>query len=679
MQELKNLERELDRFRLRVFAAAAFVLIGFGLLLSRMVMLQIVRHDELSTRAENNRIAVVPIVPNRGRIVDRNGIVLATNYTAYTLEITPSKVADLEATITALAEIVDIQLKDRRRFKRQLDESKSFESLPIRTRLSDEELARFIAQRYRFPGVEVKARLFRNYPYGELGSHLIGYIGRINQAEKQEMEDWADEDQANYRGTEYIGKLGLEQSYENELHGVTGFEEMETSAGGQAVRRLKNRPATPGNTLVLSIDIKLQALVEQLYGARRGALVAIDPRNGEVLAFVSKPTFDPNLFVDGIDVDNWRELNESLDKPLLNRALRGTYAPGSTYKPFMALAALNTGKRTPQQAISDPGYFWFGNHKFRDDKEGGHGYVDMYRSIVQSCDTYYYILASDMGVDLIAQQMTPLGFGQMTGIDLEGEVKGVLPSTDWKKRTYRKPEQKKWYAGETISLGIGQGYNSFTILQLALATSTLAASGDRHKPHLVREVKDVITDVSRPVAKEPSPRLDIKPEYFEVIRTALVGVNREGTSASSFAGAGYVAAGKTGTAQVVGIKANEKYSASKVAEHLRDNALYMAFAPADKPTIAVALVVENAGFGAQSAAPIVRRVFDYWLQNLYPVDEDIAAVQVGQAAAPLRPSKPVAEASNVRIAAPVVTAASAAAAAEAASAVAARASQTGTP
>jgi penicillin-binding protein 2 len=661
VQELKNLERELDRFRLRVFAAAAFVLIGFGLLLSRLVVLQILRHDELSTRAENNRIAVVPIVPNRGRIVDRNGIVLATNYTAYTLEITPSKVKDLEETISALAEIVDIQLKDRRRFKRQLDESKSFESLPIRTRLSDEELARFIAQRYRFPGVEVKARLFRNYPYGELGSHLIGYIGRINQAEKQAMEDWADEDQANYRGTEYIGKLGLEQSYENELHGVTGFEEMETSAGGQAVRRLESRPATPGNTLVLSIDIKLQALVEQLYGDRRGALVAIDPRNGEVLAFVSKPTFDPNLFVDGIDVDNWRELNESLDKPLLNRALRGTYAPGSTYKPFMALAALNTGKRTPQQAISDPGYFWFGNHKFRDDKEGGHGYVDMYRSIVQSCDTYYYMLASDMGVDLIAQQMAPFRFGQLTGVDLEGEVKGVLPSTDWKRRTYRKPEQKKWYAGETISLGIGQGYNSFTILQLALATSTLAASGERHKPHLVREVKDVITDVRRPVASEPLPRLDIKPEHFDVIRNALVGVNREGTSAAAFAGAGYVAAGKTGTAQVVGIKANEKYSAAKVAEHLRDNALYMAFAPADKPTIAVALVVENAGFGAQSAAPIVRRVFDYWLQGLYPVDEDIAAVQQSRAAAPIRPSRPLAEASNVRIAAPSASAASAAA------------------
>jgi len=657
--ELKNLERELDRFRLRIFAAAALVLLGFGLLLSRLVYLQVIRHEELSTRAEANRIAVVPIVPNRGRIVDRNGVVLATNYTAYTLEITPSQVDDLETTINALAEIVDIQVRDRRRFKRQMEESKSFESLPIRNRLTDEELARFIAQRYRFPGVEVKARLFRNYPYGELGSHLIGYIGRINQAEKQAMEDWTDEEQANYRGTEYIGKLGLEQSYESELHGVTGFEEMETSAGGRAMRRLDSQPATPGNTLVLSIDIRLQGLVEQLYGDRRGALVAIDPRNGEVLAFVSKPTFDPNLFVDGIDAENWRELNESIDKPLLNRALRGTYPPGSTYKPYMALAALATGKRTPQQAISDPGYFWFGNHKFRDDKEGGHGYVDMYRSIVQSCDTYYYMLASDLGVDTIAQQMAPFGFGQLTHVDLEGEVRGVLPSTEWKRRTYRKPEQQRWYAGETISLGIGQGYNAFTILQMSQAAATLAAAGQRHQPHLVREVTDVVTGAKRTVTSEPLAPVPIKPEHFEVVRNALVGVNREGTSAAAFAGSAYVAAGKTGTAQVVGIKQNEKYSASKMAEHLRDHALFMAFAPAQNPTIAVALVVENAGFGGQSAAPIVRRVFDYWLQGLYPVDEDIAAVQQGQAPAPLRPSRPLAEASNARIAAPAASAASA--------------------
>ncbi len=310
--------------------------------------------------------------------------------------------------------------------------------------------------------------MFRNYPLGEVGSHLIGYIGRINQAEKEKIDD--SEDEANYRGTEYIGKLGVEQSYESELHGTTGFEEVEMSAGGHAVRRLKSNRALPGNAVVLSIDIRLQAMVEELFGDRRGALVAIDPRNGDVLAFVSKPNFDPNLFVDGIDVENWKALNESPDKPLLNRALRGGYPPGSTYKPFMALAALTLGKRTPQQAISDPGYYWFGNHKFRDDKEGGHGSVDMYKSIVQSCDTYYYILANDLGVDAMHDFMATLGFGQITGIDIHGELRGTLPSTEWKRKAYRQKEQQKWYAGETISLGIGQGYNTFTMLQLAQAT-----------------------------------------------------------------------------------------------------------------------------------------------------------------------------------------------------------------
>ena len=565
MTELRNLERELDRFRLRVFAAAAFVLLGFSLLVARLVYLQVVRHDELSTRAENNRIAVVPIVPNRGRIIDRNGVVLATNYTAYTLEITPSKVDDLEATINALAEFIDIQPRDRRRFKRQLDESKSFESLPIRNRLTDEELARFMAQRYRFPGVDVKARLFRNYPYGELASHLIGYIGRINQSEKQAMEDWDEEAQANYRGTEYIGKLGLEQAYESQLHGTTGFEQIETSAGGRAVRRLDSLPATPGNTLVLSIDIKLQAMIEELFGSRRGALVAIDPRNGEVLAFVSKPTFDPNLFVDGIDVENWRELNESIDKPLLNRALRGTYPPGSTYKPFMAIAALNANKRSPSTIINDPGFFMFGGHRYGSPENERGGAMDMRRSIVESSNVYYYTLANEMGVDLIHDQLSPFGFGRRTGIDLEGEVTGILPSTEWKRRTYKRPEQRKWYAGETISLGIGQGYNSFTMLQMASAMATLASSGQRFEPRLVREVEDLVTRERHPVKGEPLEPLPLKPEHAQVVLQAMHGVTVGGTSARVFAGAPYQSGGKTGTAQAVGIRQNEKYSAARVA------------------------------------------------------------------------------------------------------------------
>ena len=344
MTELRNIEVELDRFRTRTIAAAAFVLLCFGVLVFRWFVLQVVRHDDLQAQAEANRIGVVPIVPNRGLIVDRNGIVMATNFPAYTLELTPSKLADVEGTINEIAKVIEVTPRDRKRFARLAAEGKSFESVPIRTKLTDEEVARFVAQRFRFPGVEIKARLFRNYPHGELASHLVGYIGRINQEEKQKIiDDWSDEDQANYRGTEYIGKLGLEQSYESELHGTTGFEQIETSAGGRAMRQLASKPATPGNELQLSIDIKLQAMVEDLYGDRRGALVAIDPRNGEVLAFVSKPTFDPNLFVDGIDSDSWKDLNESLDKPLLNRAIRGTYAPGSVTEGSVPSGDAETG------------------------------------------------------------------------------------------------------------------------------------------------------------------------------------------------------------------------------------------------------------------------------------------------------------------------------------------------
>jgi penicillin-binding protein 2 len=643
MTELRNIEADLARFRARMFVAALVVVLCFVLLASRMAYLQIYRHEDLKEQAENNRTAIVPVVPNRGLILDRNGVVLASNYSAYTLEITPSKVPNIEAAIAALEGIVDITPRDRKRFKKLQEESKSFESLPIRTRLTDEEVARFAAQRYRFAGIDIKARLFRNYPYGEIGSHVVGYIGRVNQAEKKAMEDWPEEDQTNYRGTEYIGKLGVEQSFESTLHGTTGVDSMETSAGGRAVRKLASSPSTPGNTLQLSLDIKLQKLVEDLFGERRGALVAIDPKTGEVLAFVSKPTFDPNLFVEGIDSENWQALNESPDKPLLNRALRGTYPPGSTYKPFMALAALETGKRTPEQSISDPGFYMFGNHRFRDDKEGGHGTVNMYRSIVQSCDTYYYVLANDMGVDGIHASLSKYGFGELTGIDIQGEVRGLLPSTEWKRRAYKKPEQQKWYAGETISLGIGQGYNNFTMLQLASATATVANNGVKMKPHLVKQVIDVLTKAPTNTLPQVVGEVVAKPENIAVIQHAMAGVNIEGTSASSFRGAPYTSGGKTGTAQVIAIKANEKYIVANVAERNRDHALFSAFAPLDNPKIALAIIVENAGFGSQNAAPIARRVFDYWLMGQYPSEEDMAAVQKAQATAPIGKPRLVAD------------------------------------
>jgi penicillin-binding protein 2 len=633
MTELRNVEADLSRFRARVFVASFAVLCAFSILAARLVYLQVYRHEDLSEQAESNRTAIVPIVPNRGLILDRNGVVLASNYSAYTLELTPSRIPDVEAVIADLEKVVDITARDKKRFKRLREETKNFESLPIRTRLTDEEVARFAAQRFRFPGVDIKARLFRNYPLGELGSHVIGYIGRINQSEKEIIE--AGEHEGNYRGTDYIGKLGVEQSFEDKLHGNTGVERVETSAGGRAVRKLATTAATPGDTVMLSLDIKLQKLVEDMFGDRRGALVAIDPTNGDVLAFVSKPTFDPNLFVDGIDSESWQALNESLDKPLLNRALRGTYPPGSTYKPFMAMAALQTGKRAPGTIIQDNANYTFGGHTFRSHGDHGLGPVDMYKSIVKSSNVYYYSLANELGVDAMHDFMKPLGFGQITGIDINGEVRGVLPSQDWKRKAYRKPELQKWYPGETISLGIGQGYNTFTMLQLAQATAVLANNGIKHRPRLVIGTQDTVTQELRPLKADAPEDLGYKPENVAVVRRGLIGVTQEGTSARVFAGAGYLSGGKTGTAQAVTIGQKEKYNGAKMEEFQRDHALYMAFAPADKPKIALAVIVENAGWGAGVAAPIARRVFDYALLGQYPNEEDMAAVRKGTAAAPI--------------------------------------------
>jgi penicillin-binding protein 2 len=626
MTEFKNTERELHFFRMRLSVAAVLVLVCFSLLLARFFWLQVVKHKDYQAQAEDNRISVVPVVPNRGLIVDRNGVVLARNFSAYTLEITPSKTrTTLDEVIDELSTVVEIHPRDRKRFRKLLEESKNFESVPIRTRLTDEEVARFTAQRYRFPGVEIQARLFRQYPLGQTASHVIGYIGRVSQRDAEKIEDW--EDSANYYGTEYIGKEGLEKSYEKHLHGTTGYEEVEVSAGGRAVRTLSRTPAVPGNNLILSVDIELQKVIEEAFAGRKGALVAIEPATGDILAYVSMPTYDPNLFVEGIDAQSWEELNTSPDRPLVNRPISGAYPPGSTYKPFMALAALELGKRTPASAISDPGYFWFGNHKFRDDKEGGHGAVDMYRSIVHSCDTYYYLLANDLGVDTMHDFMKPWGFGQITGIDLENEKRGVLPSTAWKRSVYRKPEQRKWYAGETISLGIGQGYNTFTPLQMAHAVSNLVNNGVVMKPHLVKIIENGGSKERTVTVPKESYRIPVKQENIDIIKNALIGVAKEGTSARVFAKSEYISGGKTGTAQVVAIKKNEKYDAKKTAEQHRDHSLYIAYAPADKPKIALALIVENGGFGSESAAPIARKALDYYLLGKRPVDKDKPVVE----------------------------------------------------
>ena len=612
---LNTRDSELDRFRFRIAMAASVVVLAFALLIVRFVYLQIVQHDYYTTRAEDNRISLVPIAPNRGVIVDRNGTVMARNYSAFTLEITPSKVDDLDDAIDRLTKLIEIQPKDRRRFRKLLEESKSFESLPIRTRLSDEEVARFAANRYLFPGVEVKARLFRQYPLGPIASHALGYINRINKSDLDTIE--RNDQEANYKGTDHIGKTGLEQKYEFALHGETGYEEVEIDAGGRAVRSLARTAPVSGNNLTLTLDTRLQEITEKAFGDRRGALVAIEPSTGGILALVSTPTFDPNLFVDGIRTEDWELLNNSPDRPMVNRALNGAYPPGSTFKPFMALAALELGKRTPGQAIADPGYFNFGGHQFRDDKKGGHGIVDMYKSIVASCDTYYYILANDLGIDNISRFMGSIGLGKKTGVDIEGESEGVLPSPEWKKRRFKRPEQQKWFAGETISIGIGQGYNAYTPIQLAQAVATVANNGVMYRPHLVRYITDSRTGEKTMIEPEPLRTLPWKQQNIDFIKKAMVGVNKEGTGARAFAGAGYESGGKTGTAQVYSLKGAD-YKAGKVKQELRDHALFIAFAPADNPKIALAVLVENGGFGAQSAAPIARMVLDYYLLGKLP-------------------------------------------------------------
>lgn len=613
--ELKNTQSEIYHFRLRLALSLGFVLFLLFILLARFVYLQVIRYSHYQTLAENNRISVVPIVPNRGLILDRNGIILAHNYSGYTLEITPSKVADLEGTISQLAQLVEIQPRDRKRFKKLLAESRNFESLPIRNRLADEEVARFAAQRYRFPGVEIKARLFREYPYREQTSHLIGYIGRINDSDIKQLE--ADETVANYRGSDYIGKTGIEQSYESELHGTTGIEQVEVDAGGRGVRVLSRTPPVSGNNLVLSLDAKLQEIAGQAFGEYRGALVAIDPANGEVLAFVSKPGYDPNLFIDGIDEQSWSELNNSPDVPLNNRALRGQYPPGSTIKPFMALAGLYYNRRSPSYTISDPGYFTLpgSSHRFRDWKKDGHGSVDMFKSIVISCDTYYYGLAMELGIDNMFNFMSKFGFGKATGIDMEGESTGLLPSQEWKMRRHK----QQWYSGDTVSAGIGQGYNLVTPLQLAYATAVLANDGVAYRPHLVRKVQHSGSPDSAVPNVKPLLTLGLNPEHLALVKQAMVAVTLPGgTAAVAGTGTPYAFAGKTGTAQVIGIKQGEKYIESQIAERHRDHAWFIAFAPVDKPKIALVVLVENGGHGSSTAAPIARKVLDYYLLGKIP-------------------------------------------------------------
>lgn len=594
-------------FRVRASFMAALVLLLFGILFVRFAYLQIWRYFDFHALSEDNRVALLPVQAPRGEIFDRHGQVIAFNTTAFALEIEPHKVPNLEETLAFIGTLIKLDELDIHRFRRLKGELRRFDSIPLRPILNDAEVAKLVVHLHRLPGVSVNVRSIRSYPYGDSSSHVLGHIGRLSKRDRERLEQ--TDQAASYFGTSHIGKIGLEQSYERELRGRTGFDRMEITAGGRMVRSLERRLPVPGKNLRLSIDAELQRVVEKAYGNRRGALVAIAPSTGEVLAYVSMPNFNPALFIDGIDSTTWDSLNNSPDKPLLNRPLRGTYPPGSTYKPFMALAALESGKRKPDDTINDPGFFMFGNHRFRDSNPNGNGIVDLKKSIVVSSDTYYYILARDMGVDLIHDYIKPWGFGQKTGIDLIGETAGILPSSKWKEERFKQP----WLPGENMSIGIGQGYNSFSMLQLASATAALANRGVVMRPRVVQSIDDPNTGIVQKFEPEVVRTISVSQEALDLVIDAMVEVNKSGTAARVFAGAPYTVAGKTGTSQVISIGQNEKYNASRIAERFRDHSLYMAFAPAEKPQIALALIVENGGFGAAAAAPIARQVFDHVL------------------------------------------------------------------
>jgi penicillin-binding protein 2 len=612
---LINPEVEFLRYRRRMEIAGIFAAVLFLALFVRFLWLQLVQYDHYHALAESNRISLVPAPPSRGVIYDRENMVLAQNFSAYTLEITPSKAGKLEETMDRLSEIVVIEPGDRKRFRKLLAESKNFESIPIRNMLSEEEAARFAVNRYRFPGVEVKARQFRQYPFGAGFSHVVGYIGRIGEKDQERLAETGVD--ANYKGTDHIGKLGIEARYEPWLHGRTGIEKVETDSSGRAVRLLSRSAPVAGYNIYLHLDAKLQQVAEKVFGDYRGALVALDPRNGGVLALVSKPGFDPNLFVDGIDSTTWKELNDSLDRPLINRALRGIYPPGSTIKPFRGRAGMELGVRKPGDTISDPGYFALSgsSHRYRDWKKDGHGTVDLKKSITISCDTYYYGLANQMGIERMSGFLSQFGFGKRTGVDLDGELAGLMPTPEWKKKRFNQP----WWPGETVVAGIGQGYVLTTPMQLAVATMAIANDGVIYRPQLIRAWRDPSTGKVGYAAPQVMETIKLSPQYLRLVKEAMIDVTLPGGTAS-IAGANtpYQFAGKTGTAQVVGIKQGAKYVESQVHARHRDHALFIAFAPADNPKIVVAVMVENGGHGGSTAAPVARKVIDYWLLGKLP-------------------------------------------------------------
>lgn len=605
----KDSDRERQLFRRRLLIALTLVSIVVLFLIGRLAQLQVLQHQHFATLSESNRVRLQPLAPTRGLIYDRNGVLLAENLPSHRLEIIPEEVNDLPATLRQLGQLIDISPADLERFHRLEHAAPPYTGIPLRFDLSDAEVARLAVELYRFPGVSIKADLKRYYPLGRHTAHIVGYVGRIDEQDLQTI------DASQYAGTTHIGKTGIEKAYENELHGQVGYQQVETNAQGRVLRVISQTPPVPGKDLYLTLDIHFQEIAEQALGDYSGSIVAIDPRNGEVLALVSNPSFNPNLFVNGIDAESYHTLSHSPERPLFNRAVQGLYPPGSTIKPFMALAGLESGTIDQNHTVYCPGYFQLPGqkHKFRDWKRGGHGLTGLNKAIVESCDVYFYELGLSLGIDRIHGYLTGFGFGVPTGIDLSGEKSGLVPSSAWKEHTYH----KAWYAGETVNTAIGQGYMLVTPLQLAAATAALAMRGERFRPHLVyaqrgqgSQRRQLLPEVKLvPVkVRDPSDWAYVIHAMTEVVSSV------HGTAHHIAHGLRYSIAGKTGTAQVFSLDEGQQYHARELARRLRDNALFIAFAPADAPRIAVAVIVEHAaGGGGSVAAPIARQVLDAYL------------------------------------------------------------------
>jgi penicillin-binding protein 2 len=602
---IKDYLRESQLFISRCIAAGGVVVLLLLAVVARLVYLQVMLHDHYKTLSQDNRVKIEPLPPTRGLVFDRNGEILAQNLPAYSLEIVPEKVDDLSATIQALSKIMPVTEEDTKRFQQLRKQSRRFDSIPLRVRLNMDEVARFAVSRHQFPGVDVKAKLLRAYPQQDKTAHLLGYVARINEQELKRI------DTSNYSGTNYIGKVEVEKAYEDLLHGQVGMQQVEVNAAGRVLRVLESQPPVPGHNLHLFLDLQLQETALDALADYNGAVVAIDVESGGVLALASKPGFDPNLFVEGISSKAYKELSESIDKPLFNRVSRGQYPPGSTIKPFIALAGLEQGVVDFYQDTYCPGYYQLPGkeHKYRDWKKWGHGRVDMRRAIVESCDVYYYELARTLGIDRLHHSLSAFGFGSRSGIDLTGELPGLMPSRQWKREKRREP----WYPGETLIVGIGQGYFLTTPLQLAEATATLANRGRRIRPRVVAYIEQFDGSMT-PTQTDITQLLQVDPHHWDQVISAMTDVveGRRGT-ARRIRTDKYRIAGKTGTAQVFTVKQEEEYDEARVAKHKRDHALFIAFTPVEAPRIAVAVIVENGGHGGSVAAPIARKVLDQYM------------------------------------------------------------------